>query len=323
MLAIQINRTGGPEVLEAVDLPIPKPGPGEVLVRHHAIGLNFIDTYMRSGLYPVQLPATLGSEGAGVVEAIGEGVTRFKAGDRVAHGAAGRGAYSEYQVLPANRVSRLPDGADFKTAAAAMLKGMTAEMLLRHCYPLKAGEACLIWAASGGVGTILSQWAKAIGAVVIGCVGSEGKVELARAHGCDHVILYKTEDVAARVREITGGAGVRVSYDGVGKASFEASIKSLGRRGMLVTYGNASGPVPPFEPLLLSRSGSLFLTRPTLFDYVATAEELDASASALFEVIQSGAVKIEIGREYALKDVRKAHEDLQAGETVGSQVLIP
>jgi len=323
MLAIQINRTGGPDVLEAVDLPIPKPGRGEVLVRHHAIGLNFIDTYMRSGLYPVQLPAILGSEGAGVVEAVGEGVTRFKTGDRVAHGAAGRGAYCEYQALAADRVSRLPDGVDFKTAAGAMLKGMTAEMLLRHCYPLKAGEACLIWAASGGVGTILTQWAKAIGAVVIGCVGSEGKLELARSHGCDHVILYKTEDVAARAREITGGAGVRVSYDGVGKASFEASIKSLGRRGMLVTYGNASGPVPPFEPLLLSRSGSLFLTRPTLFDYVATADELDASASALFDVIQSGAVKIEIGREYALRDARKAHEDLQAGETVGSQILIP
>ena len=323
MLAIQIKSTGGPEVLEAVDLPVPKPGPGEVLIRHHAVGLNFIDTYMRSGLYPIPLPATLGSEGAGVIEAVGEGVSRFRPGDRVAHGAAGRGAYAEYQVLPEGRISPLPDDVDFKIAAAAMLKGMTAEMLLRHCYPLKAGEACLIWAASGGVGTILTQWAKAIGAVVIGCVGSEAKVDLARSHGCDHVILYKTQDVAARVREITGGQGVRVSYDGVGKASFEASIKSLGRRGMLVTYGNASGAVPAFEPLVLSRAGSLFLTRPTLFDYVATTEELDASAAALFEVIRSGAVKIEIGREYALKDVRQAHEDLQAGETVGSQVLIP
>jgi NADPH2:quinone reductase len=323
MLAIQIQRTGGPEVLEPVELPRPEPGPGEVLIRHEAIGLNFIDTYMRSGLYPVQLPATLGSEGAGVVEAIGEGVTRFKPGDRVAHGAAGRGAYAEFQVLPAGRVSKLPDGISARTAAGAMLKGMTAEMLLRRCYPLKAGEACLIWAASGGVGTILTQWAKAIGAEVIGCVGSEAKADLAKSHGCDHVILYKSEDVAARVREITGGEGVRVSYDGVGKSSFEASLKSLGRRGMLVTYGNASGPVPPFEPLALSRGGSLYLTRPTLFDYVATPEELDACVAALFEVIGSGAVKIEIGREYALKDVRKAHEDLQAGETVGSQVLIP
>jgi len=269
------------------------------------------------------LPAILGSEGAGVVEAVGPEVTRFKAGDRVAHGAAGRGAYAEYQALPEGRVSRLPDGIDAKTAAAAMLKGMTAEMLLRHCYPLKAGETCLVWAASGGVGSILSQWAHAIGAMVIGCVGSEGKAELARSHGCDHVILYKSEDVAARVREITGGSGVRVSYDGVGKASFDASIRSLGRRGMLVTYGNASGPVPPFEPLVLSRAGSLFLTRPTLFDYVATIEELDASAAALFEVIGSGAVKIEIGREYALNDVRQAHIDLQAGETFGSQLLIP
>ena len=323
MLAIQILKTGGPEVLEAVDLPTPNPGPGEVLIRHQAIGLNFIDTYMRGGLYPVQLPAILGSEGAGVIEAVGEGVTRFKPGDRAAHGAAGRGAYAEYQVLPAGRINRLPDAVDVKTAAAAMLKGMTAEMLLRQVYPLKAGEPCLIWAASGGVGTILSQWAHAIGAVVIGCVGSEAKAELARSHGCDHVILYKSEDVAARVREITGGEGVRVSYDGVGKASFEASLKSLGRRGMLVTFGNASGPVPPVEPLALSRGGSLFLTRPTLFDYVATTQELDASAAALFEVIASGVVKIEIGREYALRDVRQAHEDLEAGETFGSQVLIP
>jgi NADPH:quinone reductase len=323
MLAIQIQRTGGPEVLEAVELPRPEPDPGEVLIRHEAIGLNFIDTYMRGGLYPVQLPATLGSEGAGVIEAAGAGVSRFKPGDRVAHGAAGRGAYAEFQVLPADRVSRLPDGISARVAAAAMLKGMTAEMLLRRCHPLKAGETCLIWAASGGVGTILTQWAKAIGATVIGCVGNEGKADLARSHGCDHVILYKSEDVAARVREITDGEGVRVSYDGVGKASFEASLKSLGRRGMLVTYGNASGPVPPVEPLALSRGGSLFLTRPTLFDYVATPDELDACAAAVFEVIQSGAVKIEIGREYPLREVRKAHEDLQAGETVGSQVLIP
>ncbi len=323
MLAIQITETGGPEVLKAVDLPVPAPGPGQVLVRHQAIGLNFIDTYMRSGLYPMPLPAVLGSEGAGIVEAVGEGVTRFRPGDRVAHGAAGRGAYCEFQVLPEGRLSRLPDGIDVKTAAAAMLKGMTAEMLLRRVYPLKAGETCLVWAAAGGVGAILTQWAKAIGAVVIGCVGSEAKAELALSHGCDHAILYKSEDVAARVREITGGAGVRVSYDGVGRASFEASIKSLGRRGMMVTYGNASGPVPPFEPLMLSRAGSLFLTRPTLFDYVATTEELDASAAALFEVLGSGAVKIEIGREYALRDVRRAHEDLQSGETTGSQLLIP
>ncbi len=200
---------------------------------------------------------------------------------------------------------------------------MTAEMLLRRVYPLKAGETCLVWAAAGGVGAVLTQWAKAIGAVVIGCVGSEAKAELALSHGCDHAILYKSEDVAARVGEITGGAGVQVSYDGVGRASFEASIKSLGRRGMMVTYGNASGPVPPFEPLMLSRAGSLFLTRPTLFDYVATTEELDASAAALFEVLGSGAVKIEIGREYALRDVSRAHEDLQSGETTGSQLLIP
>ena len=218
---------------------------------------------------------------------------------------------------------KLPADIDIKTAAGAMLKGMTSEFLLRRCYPLKAGETILVWAAAGGVGSILTQWAKAIGAVVIGCVGSEAKAEIARAHGCDHTILYKSEDVAARARELTGGAGVRVSYDSVGKSSFEASLKSLGRRGMMVSFGNASGPAPAVEPLVLSRSGSLYLTRPTLFDYVATTEELDACASAVFEVIRSGAVKIAIGQEFPLREARKAHEALQSGETTGSQLLIP
>ncbi len=323
MLAIQISKTGGPEVLEAVDLPKPAPGPGEILIRHEAIGLNFVDTYMRSGLYPLTLPAVLGSEGAGVVEAVGEGVTRFKPGDRAAYGSGPTGAYAEYHVVRADRAALLPAGMTARIAAGVMLKGMTAEYLLRRCYPLKAGEAVLAWAAAGGVGLILCQWAKSIGATVIGCVGSADKAELARAHGCDHVILYKQEDVPARVREITGGAGVRVSYDGVGKASFEASLKSLGRRGMLVSYGNASGPVPPVEPLALSRGGSLFLTRPTLVDYVTTVEEHDESAAALFGVIQSGAVKVEIGAEFPLRDARKAHEALQSGTTTGSIVLIP
>lgn len=323
MLAIQISHTGGPEVMQAVDLPVPKPAPGQVLVRNEAVGLNFIDTYMRSGLYPAPLPLVLGSEGAGVVEAVGPGVTRLKPGDRVGYGSGPLGAYAELHVVSEDRAALLPDGISTRTAAAAMLKGMTAEYLLRRCYPLKAGEAALIWAASGGTGSILVQWAKALGAVVIGCVGSAAKAQIARANGCDHVILYKSEDVPARVREITGGAGAAVSYDGVGRSSFEASLKSLARRGMLVSFGNASGAVPAVEPLALMRGGSLYLTRPTMADYVTTREEHDDSAAALFEVILSGAVKIEIGAEFPLRDARKAHEALQAGETTGSTLLIP
>ena len=323
MLAIRYTATGGPEVLETVEAPTPTPGPGQVLVRNEAIGLNFVDTYQRSGLYPVQLPATPGSEGAGEVEAVGDGVTRFRPGDKVAYGTGPMGAYGEYHLVPEDRLLKLPEGISPRIAAAAMLKGMTCEMLVRRCYPLRAGEPALVWAAAGGVGSILTQWARAIGAVVIGCVGSEEKVATAQDHGCDHVILYKQEDVPARVREITGGAGVRVSYDGVGRASFESSLKSLGRRGMLVSFGNASGPVPPVEPLALSRGGSLFLTRPTLFDYVATREELEQSAAALFEVILSGQVKIEIGAEFPLRDARKAHEAIESGATTGSILLIP
>ena len=323
MLAIQATRAGGPEVLEAVELPVPEPGPGEIRVRHQAVGLNFIDTYHRSGLYPVSFPAVIGSEGAGVVDAVGEGVTRFAVGDRVGHAPGPLGAYAELQVVAEGRAVRLPDSIDSRTAAAGLLKGMTAEFLLRRCYPLKPGEACLVWAAAGGVGSILSQWAHAIGAVVIGCVGSQDKAELARVNGCDHVLLYKDEDVAARVREITAGEGVRVAYDGVGKASFEASLASLGRRGVLVSYGNASGPAPAVEPLRLSRGGSLYLTRPTLFDYVATTQELDASAEALWGAIGSGAVRVEIGAEFPLAEARRAHETLEAGETVGSTLLIP
>jgi len=322
MKAVRIARTGGPEVLELVDLPPPEPGPGEILVRQEAIGLNFVDTYHRSGLYPVDLPAVLGSEGAGVVEMVGEDVTRFKPGDRVGY-AAGRGAYADYCVVPEDRAVRLPEGVSSRTAAGAMMKGLTAEMLVRQCYPLKAGETCLVWAAAGGVGSILVQWAKAIGAVVIGCVGSELKVRTARALGCDHVILYKSEDVAARVREITGDQGVRVAYDGVGKASFDASLTSLGRRGMLVSYGNASGPVPPIMPLTLARHGSLYLTRPTVFDYITNAMEMDAASAALFEAIQSGAVRVEIGLEFPLAQARQAHEAIESGTTTGSILLIP
>jgi NADPH2:quinone reductase len=323
MLAIRFSKTGGPEVLEALDVDTPAPGPGEILVRNQAIGLNFIETYQRGGLYPVPLPAGLGSECAGVVEAVGPDVTRFKPGDAVGCAVGPTGAYAELYRTPAARAIRLPPDIDARTAASRLLKGMTCEALLRQVYPLKAGEPILVWAAAGGVGSILTQWAKAIGAVVIACVGSEKKVAVAKAHGCDHVILYKSEDVAARVREIAGGAGVRVAYDSVGRASFEVSLASLGRRGMMVCYGNASGPAPAVEPLRLSRGGSLFLTRPTLFDYVVTTEELDACAAALFDVVRSGKVKIEIGGEFPLRDARKAHEALQSGETIGSQLLIP
>lgn len=323
MLTIQATRAGGPEVLEAVDLPIPVPGPGEILIRQEAIGLNFIDTYQRSGLYPVRFPAVLGLEGAGIVEAIGEGVTRFVAGDRVAYGNGPLGGYSEFHVAPAGRAVKVPPRIDSRTAAAAMLKGMTAEFLLRRCYTVKKGETVLIHAAAGGVGMILTQWAKALGATVIGTAGSSEKAALARSHGADETILYRDEDVAARVRAITGGAGVRVVYDGVGAATFEGSLSSLGRRGMLVSYGNASGPAPAIEPLRLSRGGSLFLTRPTLFDYVVTTEELDESAGAVFEVIGSGAVKIEIGQTFPLSQARQAHQALEGRETTGSTLLIP
>lgn len=323
MLAIQAVRTGGPEVLEAADLPVPTPGPGQILVRNTAVGLNYIDTYFRTGLYPAKLPAVLGLEGAGVVEAVGEGVTRFKAGDRAAYGNGPMGAYAEYHCVPAERAVQIPDGIDEATAAAAMLKGMTAEFLLRRCYPVKAGDAILVHAAAGGVGQILVQWAVSLGARVIGTAGSADKAALARELGCEEVILYRDEDVAARVKALTGGAGVRVAYDGVGAATFEASLSSLGRRGMLVSYGNASGPAPAVAPLRLSQGGSLFLTRPTLFDYVATTPELDASAAALFAVIASGAVKIGIGQRFALKEARAAHEALEGRETSGSTLLIP
>ncbi|MES2035576.1 MAG: quinone oxidoreductase [Pseudomonadota bacterium] len=323
MLAIQAVRAGGPEVLEVVDLPVPTPGEGQILIRHEAVGLNFIDTYQRSGLYPMKLPAVLGLEGAGVVEAVGEGVTRFAVGDRAAYGNGPLGAYAEFHVVSETRAVRIPTGIETATAAAAMLKGMTAEFLLRRCVPVKAGDWVLIHAAAGGVGTIMTQWAKALGAQVIGTAGSEDKAAMATESGADHVILYREEDVAARVREITDKAGVRVVYDGVGAATFQGSLDSLARRGTLVVYGNASGQAPVVAPSELQKRGSLFLTRPTLFDYVTTTEELDESAGALFEVIGSGAVKIGIGQTFPLAETRRAHETLEARGTTGSSLLIP
>ena len=321
MLAIQISRTGGPEVLEAAEVPVPSPAAGQVLVRHAAVGLNYIDTYHRSGLYPLKLPSGIGLEAAGTVETIGDGVTRFKVGDRVAYNGT-MGAYAEAAVVPADRAVKVPDGISLETAAAAMLKGMTAEFLVRRCFHVKQGDVVLIHAAAGGVGQILVQWCKSLGATVIATVGSEAKAAIVRDLGADHVIDYSHEDVAAKVAELTGGKGVAVVYDGVGKDTWAASLKSLARRGMMVTFGNASGPVPAFAPLELSAK-SLFVTRPKLFDYIATTEELDESAGALFAVLGSGAVNIDIGQTFPLAEARAAHEALEGRRTTGATVLIP
>lgn len=323
MKAIRLDATGGPEVLTLVDVPAPEPKAGEILVRQSAIGVNYIDTYHRTGLYPIRLPSGLGMEGAGTVEAVGEGVTRFKAGDLIAYASGPIGAYSEFHCVSADRAVALPEGVDAATGAAAMLKGMTAEFLLRRCYEVQPGQTILVHAAAGGVGQILVQWAKAIGATVIATVGSEAKAEQARAHGADHIILYRDQDVAKTVREITGGAGVPVAYDSVGKDTFEGTLGSLSRRGLFVSYGNASGPVPAFEPARLQRAGSLYFTRPTLFDYAVTTAELDESAAALFGMIASGKVKVEIGQTFGLAEARKAHETLESRATVGASLLIP
>jgi NADPH2:quinone reductase len=321
--AVRFERHGGAEVLDLVEVPVPSPGPGEILIRNVAIGLNFIDIYQRTGLYPLPLPSGLGKESAGVVEAVGDGVTRFRVGDRVASATAPAGAYSQFHLMPETAAVAVPDDISLEVAAAVMLKGMTAEFLVNRAFHVKQSDEILLHAAAGGVGLILGQWAKSLGATVIGTVGSEPKAELARAHGSDHTVLYDREDVAARVRDITQGRGVSVAYDSVGKDTFEASLASLKRRGTLVLFGNASGPVPPFDPLRLSRGGSLYVTRPTLFDYVATVEELDASAAALFAVIRSGAVKVEIGQTFPLAEVRQAHEALAGRRTTGSTLLIP
>jgi NADPH2:quinone reductase len=321
MLAIQAVKAGGPEVLEVIDIPLPSPGPGQVLVRHKAVGLNFIDTYHRSGLYPVKMPTVLGLEASGVVEALGEGVTRFAVGDRVAYNGS-MGAYAEAAVVPADRAVKVPNDVTLEVAAAVLLKGMTAEFLVRRCFHVKPGDVVLVHAAAGGVGQILVQWCKALGAAVIATVGSEAKAAIASELGADHVILYGTEDVAARVAQITDGQGVAVVYDGVGKDTFAASLKSLARRGVLATFGNASGPVPAFSPLELAGK-SLFVTRPRLFDYIATTQELDESAQALFAVLASGAVRIDIGQTFPLAEAREAHEALEGRQTTGATLLIP
>ena len=321
--AIRIHRTGGPEVLQWEAVDVPSPAPGEVRVRHAAVGLNFIDTYHRTGLYPLPLPAGIGLEGAGTVEALGEGVSELQVGDRVAYAGGPVGAYAEVRNIPAHRLLKLPDAIGFETAAAMMLQGLTAAYLLRKTYCVQPGDAVLIHAAAGGVGLIACQWAKALGATVIGTVGSAAKAELAKAHGCDHVINYSTENFTQRVREITGGEGVAVVYDGVGKDTFMGSLDSLRPMGMMVTYGNASGPVPPLDLLLLSQKGSLFVTRPTLMNYTARREDLVALGEELFAMVVAGKVKIEVHQRYALRVAAQAHIDLEARKTTGSTILIP
>ena len=321
--AIRIHQIGGPEVLswEAVDLA--EPAAGEARVRHHAVGLNYIDVYHRTGLYPLPLPSGIGLEGAGVVEAVGEGVSDVKVGDRVAYAGGPIGAYAEARNIPAHRLLKLPDSISFETGAAMMLQGLTAAYLLRRTYRVQPGDAVLIHAAAGGVGLIACQWAKALGAVVIGTVGSPAKAELAKAHGCDHVINYSTENFTQRVREITGGEGVAVVYDGVGKDTFMGSLDSLRPLGMMVSYGNASGPVPPLDLILLSQKGSLFVTRPTIMSYTAKRADLVALGEELFDVVASGKVRIEVHQTYALKDAVQAHRDLEARKTTGSTILLP
>lgn len=320
--AVRIKETGGPEVLQLQEVELESPGAGMVTVRNHAIGLNFIDTYHRSGLYPLGLPTGLGMEGAGVVEAVGEG-TELSVGDRVVYFAAGFGAYSEALNLPASRLVVIPDAIDFETAAAVALKGATTEYLLQRTYPLQAGETCLFHAAAGGVGLIFGQWASDLGATVIGTVSSEEKAELARAHGFQHVINYQQENVVERVMEITEGAMLPVVYDGVGKDTFEASLDCLRPRGLMVSFGNASGAPDPLELQTLTAKGSLFITRPSLIAYVANTDEMRQCMADVLDRVASGVIQVEINQRYALADIAQAHIDLEARNTTGSTVIIP
>lgn len=323
MKAIRFHQPGGPDVMKYEDIDLAAPGKGEVRIRHTAVGLNYIDTYHRSGAYPLPLPSGIGLEAAGVVEEVGEGVTSLKAGDRVAYGAGPIGAYSQARNMPANRLSKLPDTIDDKTAAAMMLKGMTVRYLLRETFKVEKGQTILFHAVAGGVGLIAVQWAKQLGVRVIGTAGSPEKAELAKSLGCDEVIDYTKEDVAKRVRELTDGKGVPVVYDGVGKATLMASLDSLSPRGLLVSFGAASGPVKDFDTGILAAKGSLYLTRPTLMTYVASDEALQANTADLFDVVGSGKVKIEVNQTYALADAVQAHKDLEGRKTTGSTVLLP
>ncbi|WP_328622696.1 quinone oxidoreductase family protein [Streptomyces sp. NBC_00354] len=319
--AVRFYETGGPDVLTWERVTVGDPGPGEVRIRHVAVGLNFADTYFRTGLYPVRLPDGIGVEASGVVEAVGEGVTHVTEGDRVTYTGSPLGAYSTERVMPAAHLIKLPDEIGFETAAAMTMRGLTSAYLLRRIHPLKAGDTVLLHAAAGGVGLIVSQWARLLGVTVIGTVSSEEKAELARAHGCEHIIHYRREDVAERVRELTDGAGVPVVFDSVGKDTFTGSLASLSRRGLLVCFGTASGPVPPIDAMQLAVNGSLFVTRPALADYIAEPAERDALAGELFGHVASGRITIEINQRYSLEGAAQAHRDLEAGRTTGSSVF--
>lgn len=319
--AFQLAATGGPEVLEFKEVTLGKPGPGEALVRHHAVGLNYIDTYQRSGLYPMQLPCGLGLEAAGVVEAVGEGVTHVKAGDRVSYGTGPLGAYSEARIMPAAVLLKLPEAIPFNTGAAMMLKGMTVEYLLHRTFEVKPGMTVLFQAAAGGVGLIAGQWLKDLGVTAIGTAGGPEKCALAKAHGYAHVIDYNSESVPERVRELTGGKGVPVVYDSVGKSTWEGSLDSLSPRGLMVTFGNASGPVDGVNMGILGAKGSLYVTRPSLVAYTSTRADLELSAGRLFDKVASGKVKLTISQTYPLAEAAQAHRDLESRKTTGSTVF--
>jgi NADPH:quinone reductase len=324
--AVRIEQTGGPEQMQLVDVTVGDPGPGQVRIRHHAIGLNFIDVYQRSGLYNLPLPLQLGMEGAGVIEAVGEGVTHLQVGDRAAYASQPPGSYCEVRVMPAMNVCRLPDAISFETGAAMMLKGLTAQYLLKRCPPvegLNPGDFVLFHAAAGGVGLIACQWAKALGLQLIGTAGTDAKCALAKANGAAHAINYNTEDFQARVKEITGGKGVKVVYDSVGKDTWDKSLDCLMPFGLMVAFGNASGPVPPFAPGILATKGSIYVTRQTLFSHITSRERTQAMADDLFAVVQSGQVKIHVEQRYPLAEVQQAHRDLEARKTTGCTVLLP
>ncbi|MGY2490208.1 quinone oxidoreductase family protein [Cupriavidus sp. CP313] len=321
--AIRIEQTGGPEVMQWVDVEVGDPGPGEVRVRHEAVGLNYIDVYFRTGLYKQPLPGGLGMEGAGVVEAVGEGVRHVAVGDRVAYAGRPTGAYAQVRVMPADIVVRLPDAIPFDTAAAMMLQGLTAQYLIRDSYKVQPGDTVLLHAAAGGVGLIASQWLKALGVTVIGTVGNDEKAELARANGCAHTIVYTRESFVDRVKEITNGKGVPAVYDSIGADTFRGSLDCLAPRGTMVSFGNASGPVPPFDLSVLGNKGSLRLTRPTLMTYVVHRELLEPMVADLFDAVATGKVKIDIRQRYALSEVAQAHRDLESRKTTGSTILLP
>jgi NADPH2:quinone reductase len=321
--AIRFHKTGGPEVLQLEEVSVGDPGPGQARIRHTAIGVNFIDTYQRSGLYPMQLPSIAGNEGAGVVDAVGPGVTQLKPGDRVAYTGAPPGSYCDIRLYAADRLVKTPAGVSDEQAASIMLKGMTAHYLIHRTYAVKRGDTVLFHAAAGGVGLLACQWLKALGATVIGTVGSDEKAAIAKAHGCDHAIVYTRENFVERVKEITGGKGVPVVYDSVGKSTFDGSLDCLRPFGLMVSFGNASGAVPPFNTGILAQKGSLYLTRPTLVTYIAARADLEATSSALFDAIKSGKVKVDISARYKLADAAQAHRDLEARKTTGQIILVP